>query len=100
MTKPCSAASLAEMGVPVNSISMAFLDLTARETATPGVVQNNPIWTPGVAKEAVSAAMARSQEATSWQPAAVAKPCTCAITGWGSRRMASITPVEAAKTAA
>ena len=38
--------------------------------------------TPGVAKRAPSSAMARSQLATSWHPAAVATPCTCAITGW------------------
>ena len=32
-----------------------------------------------------SAATARSQDATSWQPAAVAMPCTSAITGCGTR---------------
>ena len=37
----------------------------------------------GVEKRAVSAAIARSQVATSWQPAAVAMPWTRAITGLG-----------------
>ena len=46
-----------------------------------GVVQKRPILTPGVAKLADSAATTRSQAATSWQPAAVARPCTRAITG-------------------
>ena len=41
-----------------------------------GVVQKRPILTPGVAKWADSAATAMSQAATSWQPAAVAMPCT------------------------
>jgi len=42
---------------------------------------------PEVAKVAVEAATARSQAATSWQPAAVARAWTLAITGWGSRRI-------------
>ena len=68
------------MGVPVSSISIAFLVVaTERARATPGVVQNRPICTPGVAKAADSAATARSQVATNWHPAAVARPCTCAI---------------------
>ena len=48
-----------------------------------GVVQNRPMRTPGVAKAAWSEAMARSQVATNWHPAAVAIPCTSAITGCG-----------------
>ena len=71
---------------------------TERASATPGVVQNSPIWTPGVAKDADSPATARSQVATSWHPAAVARPCTCAMTGLGSSRMASITSVHSANT--
>ena len=55
----------------------------ARVNATIGVVQNRPIFTPGVAKAASSAATARSQVATNWHPAAVAMPCTSAITGCG-----------------
>ncbi len=39
--------------------------------------------TPGVANLAAVEATARSQLATSWQPAAVATPCTQAITGCG-----------------
>ena len=61
-----------------------------------GVVQNRPIFTPGVANVASSAATARSQDATSWHPAAVATPCTRAITGWGSFLNPSITRVQSA----
>ena len=39
-------------------------------------------------------ATARSQVATSWQPAAVAVASTAAITGCGSRRMASIMALQ------
>ena len=63
---------------------MACLFETLRDSATIGVEQNRPICTPGVAKRAVSEATARSQLATSWQPAAVATPSTAAITGWGN----------------
>ena len=62
----------------------------ARDSGTIGVEQNSPMRTPGVAKRALSAATARSQAATSWQPAAVAIPCTRAITGWGTRWIVSI----------
>ncbi len=55
-----------------------------RVSATIGVEQNSPISTPGVAKRASADATARSQVATSWQPAAVAIPDTQAITGCGS----------------
>jgi hypothetical protein len=41
--------------------------------------------TPGVANRAASDATAKSQVATSWQPAAVATPSTAAITGLGQR---------------
>ncbi len=68
---------------PVSSIWSARLRPTARLEATMGVVQNRPMRTPGVAKAAWSEAMARSQVATSWHPAAVAMPCTSAITGCG-----------------
>ena len=40
------------------------------------------------------AATARSHAATSWHPAAVASPWTRAITGCGSRRMASIMALQ------
>ena len=48
-----------------------------------GVEQNSPKFTPGVANLESSEAMARSQLATSWQPAAVATPFTSAIIGLG-----------------
>jgi hypothetical protein len=73
----------ASIGVPVSSISMARLRPTDLATPTAGVEQNTPTFTPGSAKRAVSAATARSHIDTSWQPAAVAMPCTRAITGWG-----------------
>lgn len=51
---------------------------------TLGVAQKRPTFTPLTAKRASLEATARSQTATSWQPAAVAMPCTRAITGTGS----------------
>ncbi len=51
--------------------------------ATPGVEQNRPTLTPGVAKVDLSEAIAISQLATNWQPAAVATPLTIAMTGTG-----------------
>ncbi len=77
-------ASAADMASPVSSISMACFGATLRDSATMGVVQNRPMSTPGVAKVASAPATARSQLATSWQPAAEAAPCTQAITGCGS----------------
>ena len=62
---------------------MAALRETLRDSATIGVEQNRPISTPGVANLAAEEATARSQLATSWQPAALAMPCTAAITGCG-----------------
>ena len=62
----------------------------ARVSATIGVEQNSPILTPFTANRALSAATARSQVATSWQPAAAATACTLAITGLGSRVIDSI----------
>ena len=62
---------------------MARFGPMARVSGTIGVEQNSPMRTPGVAKRAPVSAMARSQLATSWQPAAVATPCTLAITGCG-----------------
>src|SRR6516162_7423978 len=49
-----------------------------------------PEITPLTAKRASRAATARSHCATSWQPAAVAMPCTRAITGIGNRRSVNI----------
>ena len=75
---------------------MARLRDTLRESATIGVEQNRPMLTPGVQNVASSTATARSQVATSWQPAAVAVPCTAAITGFGQRTIACIMSSTAA----
>ena len=83
LTRPKDKASAAEMKRPVTSMSKACLGATLRERATAGVEQNRPTLMPETAKVALSAATARSQVATSWQPAAVAMPCTRAITGTG-----------------
>jgi hypothetical protein len=81
------------IGVPVSNISMARFRPTARDSSTIGVEQNIPTFTPGVANQVPSAATARSQAATSWHPAAVAKPWTLATTGWGIPWMVSMTSV-------
>lgn len=52
--------------------------------ATAGVEQNSPTFTPGVPNLDFSLTTAISQLATSWQPAAVARPCTLAMMGTGS----------------
>ena len=81
---------------PLSSISIACLRLTFRDNATIGVEQNKPRLTPGVANLTVFEAIARSQLATNWQPAAVAVPATSAITGLGLRTISSITEAQAA----
>ena len=53
---------------------------------------------PDVAKRASLEATARSQLATSWQPAAVAMPWTCAITGCGISRSVAISRRQRAKS--
>ena len=45
---PISAALAAEIGLPVRSISIAILGGTDLTRGTIGVVQNSPIYTPGV----------------------------------------------------
>src|SRR5690606_40806151 len=67
----CSSdlASSALMNSPVMSISKAFLAATLRDSATAGVEQKSPTLMPETANFAESAAMARSQLATNWQPA-------------------------------
>jgi hypothetical protein len=65
LTRPISRARAAEIMSPVKSISIASLRATLRDSATIGVEQKSPILTPGVQKPAVSAAIARSQLATS-----------------------------------
>ena len=87
------------MNSPVTSISNACLRLTLRDNATPGVEQNSPRLTPLTANFAVLTATARSHIATSWQPAAVAMPCTRAITGTGSRCTLSISVEHCANKA-
>jgi hypothetical protein len=63
------------------------LEPTLRPTGTEGVPQNRPLLMPEVAKVASLDATARSQAATSWQPAAVAIVWTLAMTGCGRRRI-------------
>ncbi len=55
------------------------------------MLQNKPMSTPGVAKDALSEAMVRSVDAASWQPAAVAIPCMAAMVGWGMVRRSAMT---------
>ncbi len=73
---------------------MACLRDTLRDSATIGVEQNNPMSTPGVANFADEEATARSQLATNWQPAALAMPCTQAITGCGRLKICCIMPLH------
>ena len=96
---PCRAPASASMKSPVTSISNAGLRGTLRDRATPGVEQNRPTLTPLTAKRASLAATARSHIATSWQPAAVAMPCTRAITGSGRRCTAQHHAACTARTA-
>ena len=98
LTRPIRRAVCASMSSPVKSICMAALRPTFRDSATMGVEQKRPILTPGVAKRASLAATARSQLATSWQPAAVAMPPTWAMTGFGSWTIARITFAHSAKS--
>ena len=74
----------------MSSISIACFGAMLRLSATIGVEQNSPMSTPGVANCARVAATARSHVATSWQPAALAIPCTQAITGFGRLTIACI----------
>ena len=83
LTRPLTLASSAEMKAPVTSISNAALRPRLRDSATLGVAQNNPRLTPLTAKRESDDATAKSHIATNWQPAAVAMPWTCAITGTG-----------------
>src|SRR5262249_43602705 len=70
LTSPIRCASSAETMSPVKSISIACLVATLRESATIGVEQNRPMFTPGVQNLAFFEAIARSQLATSSQAAA------------------------------
>ena len=78
---------------------MACLGGMLRTSGTLGVLQNKPTSMPLTPKRAPSAATARSHCATSWQPAAVASPCTRAMTGTGSFRIASIMRLHWANSA-
>ena len=73
---------------------MACLFDTFRDNATIGVEQNKPIFTPGVANLEECEAIAKSQLATIWHPAAVAVPSTSAITGLGLVTIAFITSLH------
>ena len=63
---------------------MACFGCMLRTSGTLGVAQNRPTSMPLTPNRAVSTLTARSHCATSWQPAAVARPCTRAMTGIGS----------------
>ena len=52
--------------------------------AIPGVVQNTPHLTPGVENDDFVVAITRSDEATSWSPAAATSPLTTDTTGKGN----------------
>lgn len=73
-TRACMGGS--EVGRGVMAASVRKHPPTERPRATAGVEQNKPTFTPGVANDARSEATAKSQDATSWQPAAVARAWT------------------------
>ena len=81
LTNPWARASLADKGMPVNSILALSFGLKLRASGTPGVLQKTPNLTPGVEKAACWEATTRSQLAASWHPAAAASPYTSAIVG-------------------
>ena len=99
LTRPQASAVCASMVWPVSSISIVRLRPMLRTTPTAGVEQKTPMLTPGSANAAASAATARSHIDTSWQPAAVARPWTRAITGCGSVVNASIIRPQASNNA-
>ena len=77
-------------------MSNARFAVTLRLNATAGVAQNSPTLMPDTAKRGIG--RDRQVAATSWQPAAVAMPCTRAITGTGNARIASITRLHCANS--
>ena len=79
-------------------MSKACFGGTLRDSATAGVEQNSPTLIPDTANRALAAATAMSQDATSWQPAAVAIPCTRAMTGTGSAARLCITRLQVANS--
>jgi len=82
------------MASPVSASSISRLRPIALATGTAGVWQNQPPLPPGSANPADSAATARSHDATSWHPAAVASPCTRAITTCGTDSIVLIRSVH------
>jgi len=62
------------------------------------VIERSASTYPGVEKEDFSVHIAISHAATSWQPAAAAKPSTAAMTGTGEVRILVINSVAALKT--
>src|SRR5215469_2755395 len=94
LTRPQSRAVAASMTSPDSAISAARFLPTFLAIATIGVWQNQPPLPPGAAKPALSLATARSADATSWQPAAVARPCTRATTGCGTCCISVISSVQ------
>jgi hypothetical protein len=97
LISPMRSASGAAMVSPVSSISMACLRDTLRDSATIGVEQKSPMFTPGVQNMDRSVAIARSQLATNWHPAALASPSISAITGEGWFVTASINSAHLSK---
>jgi hypothetical protein len=83
LTRPCCSAALGIDEIAGEQHLERLLATEVARQADPGVAQNRPTLIPEVAKRALSAATARSHIETSWQPAAVAMPCTRAITGCG-----------------
>ena len=96
-TRPHSSAVAASIMSPVSSISSARLRPIEREHRNHRRRAEQADVHAGCRERAASStATARSHAATSWQPAAVATPCTLAITGCGiaCRRSISATQVE------
>ena len=91
LIRPIRARVRAETISPVSSISIAALarDIARQRHHRRGAEQAD-IRRPAWRSARYSDATARSQLATSWQPAAVAMPCTSAITGLGCRTMVCI----------
>src|SRR5215467_14646362 len=94
LTRPQSSAVWASMTSPDRAISMARFRPVLRAIATMGVWQNQPPLPPGAANPTSSLATTRSAVATSWQPAAVARPCTRATTGCGTCCISDISLVQ------
>jgi hypothetical protein len=94
-----AARVCASMNSPVNSISNArFSTRCATRDARRRAEQ--PVVDAGRRETRLAGATARSQAATTWQPAAVAMPCTRAITGCGSDCIVSITRLQRSNRAA